>query len=78
MCNVMIYAIGSTIYIQSNEILKDVNIHLSSIGSHPYIKVFNVKKLNYEKINIQAPIGKYKVQLMAKDLNLEKHVFIRE
>lgn len=72
----MVYAIDHTIYIQSSEIMQDVQVHLINDESD-FKKSINVNRSCYEKLIINAPVGKFKIKVKDSNQVIEKQINIK-
>lgn len=77
MNNIMIYAIEDTIYIQSNEIMQNVQVELSDENGN-IKKAIHIDKSCYERINTNTPSGKFKVKIRDAKQVIEKQIIINK
>ncbi len=75
MKNIMIYAIDHTIYIQSNELMENVQVNLSA-EEGDFKESISINKSCYERLIINAPAGKFKVIVKDAQQVIEKQITI--
>jgi len=75
MKNIMIYAIDRTIYIQSNELMQNVQVDLSAEDGD-INKSISINKSCYERLITNAPAGKFKVKVIDGKQVIEKQISI--
>ena len=71
----MIYAIDHTIYIQSNELMENVEVNLSD-EEGGFNKSISINKSCYERLIVNAPPGKFKVTVKDAQQVIEKQITI--
>lgn len=73
--NIMVYAIGRTIYIQSNELMQNVQVDLSAEEGN-FNESIHINKSCYERLIINAPSGKFKIKVKDAQQVIEKQITI--